>query len=420
MRVWYPLVLYLKDFCIHQQGSLPTRTSIMADSKVSHTYDRALELMKNTPLIDGHNDFAYMIRGWFQNNVGHDSFNIESLPIGQTDIGRLKRGRLGGQFWSAFVPCPSVDDDKHVALRPTLQQIDLLLTVFDRYSDVFGFVDKSEDIIPVFRSGRIVSLMGIEGLHQIGGSFSALRLMHKLGVRYATLCHNKGNEFADSATSDPVHGGLSRLGREAVLELNRIGMMIDLSHTSHETQLDVLAISKAPVIFSHSSCYDLCPNPRNVRSEVLSLLKRNNGIIMICFLPSLAIDNSMVNGGSDKRRASVASVANHIIHVGNTIGYSHVGIGSDFDGMLEGPAGLDDTACYPQLIAELLRRGIAESDVELIMGLNIVRVMSEVEAVSAAAARWTGMMRCDDIPPPWTEEQKALLVEKGKERDLTT
>ncbi|KAI1105354.1 membrane dipeptidase-domain-containing protein [Jackrogersella minutella] len=385
-------------------------------SNMSSVHHRAQALLTEVPLIDGHNDFAYMIRGWFMNQTSGADFDIDSMPIGQTDITQLKRGKLGGQFWSAFVPCPREGEDPLHSLLAMMQQIDLLHRIFDRFPHVFALVDRADDIIPAFRSGRVASLVGIEGLHSIGQSASVLRMAHKLGVRYATLCHNKGNDFADSATSIAVIGGLSSSGAAIVREMNRIGMMIDLSHTSHETQVDALAASKAPVIFSHSSCYALCPNPRNVRDETLTLLKENNGIIMICFIPSLVSPHSK-NNNNPPAVATVSSVVDHIIHVGTTIGYSHVGIGSDFDGMLEGPQGLDDTSCYPALVEELLHRGVGEQEVKMVMGLNVIRVLRDVEVVSKHARdieRWEAL--CDEIQSPWTAEQRAILVAKGTER----
>ncbi|POR35286.1 Dipeptidase [Tolypocladium paradoxum] len=369
----------------------------------------------------GHNDFAYMVRGWFRNNLSQPDFDIHAMPIGQTDINRLRKGKLGGQFWSAFVPCPKDGDSKDSILLSTLQQIDLLHGIFEQYPRIFTFVSQSCEIIPAFKTGRLVSLLGIEGLHQIGGSPSVLRMLYKLGVRYATLCHNKGNEFADSSTAEGTHGGLSHLGRKLVLEMNRIGMIVDLAHTSHEAQLDALAHSEAPVIFSHASCYELCPNPRNVRDEVLYKLKANRGLIMICFIPSLVTPQQTTQKGTSgehKVAPSVASVVDHIMHVGNTIGYSHVGIGSDFDGMLEGPPDLDDTSCFPSLFEELLGRGVDEEDVKLVVGLNVIRVMEEVESVSRVAQnidKWDVL--CDDIASPWTDEQVSLLVARGSLRN---
>ncbi|KAJ6445343.1 cytochrome P450 monooxygenase monooxygenase [Purpureocillium lavendulum] len=381
---------------------------------------RALKLLEQVPLIDGHNDFAYMVRGWFRNNLSQPDFDIHAMPIGQTDISRLHKGKLGGQFWSAFVPCPKDGDSKDTILLSTLQQVDLLHGIFEQYSSIFTFVAQSSDIFPAFKAGKLVSLLGIEGLHQIGGSPSVLRMLYKLGVRYATLCHNKGNEFSDSATAEDVHGGLSKMGRKVVQEMNRIGMIVDLAHTSHKAQLDALKYSEAPVIFSHSSCYELCPNPRNVRNEVLHKLKANRGLIMICFIPSLVTPPQAGQNGSvgDRGAPSVASVVDHIVYVGETIGYAHVGIGSDFDGMLEGPPDLDDTSCFPSIIEELIRRGVDEDDVKLVMGLNVIRIMEEVESVSRVAQnidKWDVL--CDDIASPWTDEQVSLLVARGSLRN---
>ncbi|KAI0456056.1 membrane dipeptidase-domain-containing protein [Xylaria acuta] len=370
-------------------------------------------------IFDGHNDFAYMIRGWFRNRTDQADFQIDDMPIGQTDIWRLRKGRLGGQFWSAFVPSPKEGDHPLDSLLATMQQIDLLHDLFERFNDVFAFVDKAADVIPAFHSGRIVSLIGIEGLHSVGQSASALRMLYRLGVRYATLCHNTGNTFADSATSRESIGGLSSKGKAMIQEMNRLGMIVDLSHTSHQTQLDALEVTRAPLIFSHSSCYSLCPNPRNVRDEVLLRLAENGGVIMICFIPSLVEERGYGDSGQllQETTATVASVASHIVYVGTKIGYEHVGIGSDFDGMLEGPQGLEDTSQYPTLIAELLDRGLSEQEVGMVMGLNILRVLGDVEEKSRRlqeAGKWQPL--CDDMQSPWTEEQRALLVLTGQKR----
>ncbi|KAK0617478.1 dipeptidase 3 [Immersiella caudata] len=376
------------------------------------------QLLRKFPLVDGHNDFAWMVRGWLQNQLDDSGLReLQDMPIGQTDLGRFKKSRVGCQFWSAFVPCPSKDDDFSTTplldtLRTTLQQIDLLHTIFALHSETFEFVDNSSGILSTFKNGRIASLIGVEGLHQIANSASVLRMLYRLGVRYVTLCHDANNRYVDSATSKaPVFHGLSAAGCEVINEMNRIGMMIDLSHTSHDAQGHVLSISTAPVIFSHSSCYALCPHPRNVTDQILDELKQNGGIIMICFLPSL------VEPGRGKK-ATLQDVVEHILYAGNRIGYAHVGIGSDFDGMLNGPEGLEDVTRYPQLVAELASRGLSEKDLAQVLGLNLIRVMREVEEAAMKLQERKAVPLFDQIPHVWTQEQRSLLAEAGSMRNV--
>ncbi|KAF6816599.1 membrane dipeptidase [Colletotrichum musicola] len=375
---------------------------------------RRAALLTCTPTQDGHNDFAWMVRGWLRNRIDHASEGaIQNMPIGQTDVRRLREGQVGCQFWSAFVPDHGGDDTDIEplleTLRTTLQQIDVLHTLFERHPATFGFVDRADDILPVFRSGRIASLLGIEGLHQIANSASVLRMYHRLGVRYATLCHDKNNIYCESAqNAEPsARGGLSDEGRAMITEMNRIGMMVDLSHTSHKTQLDVLVLSRAPVLFSHSSCFSLCNHRRNVTDEALDKLGENGGIIMICFLPSL------VDAG-DGSKPTVGQIADHVEYAGRRIGYDHVGIGSDFDGMLEGPEGMDDVSQHPQLVAELIRRGRGEKELAGILGLNLIRVLKRAE--ETAREMESEEILFDEHPEVWTKEQKTILTEAGRMR----
>ncbi|KAF4335428.1 microsomal dipeptidase precursor [Fusarium beomiforme] len=303
-------------------------------------------------------------------------------------------------------------------LLKTLQQIDTIHLLIERYPDIFGAVKSSNDIERIFRSGRIASLIGVEGLHQIAESASVVRLFHKLGVRYITLCHDYDNRYADSAkTGKNTNGGLSSHGLGMIREMNRTGMwvvlsyvvdnavnfqsprIIDLSHTATDTQKQVLKVSQAPIIFSHSSC------PRNVTDEVLGLLKINKGIIMICFLPNL----TSVSGVKD---ASIDQVVDHVLYAGQKIGFEHVGIGSDFDGMLEGPRDLDDMSRYPQLVAKLLERGLSEDTIAQVLGGNIIRILSGVEAVAKELQCQVPVLS-DEIEEVWTPEQKDILTRMG-------
>ncbi|EGP89695.1 unnamed protein product [Zymoseptoria tritici ST99CH_1A5] len=379
---------------------------------------QARQLLREAPLIDGHNDFAYILRGWFAGTPQiQEQGRYRSIPIGQTDVERVKKSGLGGQFWSAFVPAPPEEHEPHLrAFLHTVQQIDLIAQVIDSAPDTFEFAYSAKSITRIFGTGKIACLVGIEGLHQIGGSMAALRQLHRLGVRYATLCHDTNNEFADSATAQRArHGGLSPRGSQAIREMNRIGMMIDLSHTSDDCQRQVLALSQSPVIFSHSSCYALRAHPRNVSDDVLALLKKNNGLIMITFLRELSGIDEL-----SSQTASCSTVVDHIEYAARCTGWEHVGVGSDFDGMLEGPTGLDDVTAFPCLIAEMLRRDISRDQMQMVMGGNLLRVLKDVEDHATRQRNDGASVLQDTVLPVWTEAQREMLLAKGAERGLVT
>ncbi|KAK1243196.1 hypothetical protein MKX07_003824 [Trichoderma sp. CBMAI-0711] len=360
--------------------------------------EAAERLLAETPLIDGHNDFPYMIRGWHLGKVG--DVDARQMAIAHTDLDRLRMGRVGGVFWSAYVPCPKENasnnfstDVYYQSLRETLQQIDIIHTLVERYPDALEITRSSAEVWKAFGSGRVASLIGVEGLHQIANSASVLRNFHRLGVRYVTLTHDSNNLYADSTNAAaPHHGGLSQQGVEMIQEMNRIGMIVDLSHTSIEVQKQALSISKAPVIFSHSSWFVDSPYP--LPDEVLDLLRTNGGVFMVSFLRKL----------TDADEPTLARVADHIQHVGERIGYEHVGIGSDFDGTMQTPDGLGDVSRFPFLIAELLRRGISDESVKDIAGRNVLRVMDEVQRVSGELMRNGARMLHNDIEPIWDEK----------------
>ncbi|KAL2759313.1 hypothetical protein ACRALDRAFT_1025728 [Sodiomyces alcalophilus JCM 7366] len=355
----------------------------------------------NSP-VDGHNDFPFMIRGWYLGRVGDPEVDAHEMPIAHTDLLRLRKGSVGGVFWSAYVPCPSAnanndfsDEVHYESLRATMQQIDIIYSLVERYPHALGLARTSGEVWDVFRSGRVASLIGVEGLHQIANSASVLRNFHRLGVRYITLTHDSNNIYADATNSSgPIHNGLSEKGIAMVNEMNRIGMIIDLSHTSVAVQKQVLEISKAPVIFSHSSCSAVTKHPRNSPEEVLDMLKTNGGVFMISFLPKL----------TDADRPTLERVADHIQHVGERIGYKHVGIGSDFDGIMQTASGLEDVSKFPMLIAELLRRGVPEESIRDLVGLNALRVLDEVEAVSERMKNGGEEMLHDEFEPIWDPE----------------
>ncbi|KAF4636600.1 hypothetical protein G7Y89_g1494 [Cudoniella acicularis] len=339
----------------------------------------AIEILGLTPLIDGHNDFPHLIRGFYDNKIQNSRFDEESSLVGHVDLKRLREGRSGGVFLSAYVDCPLQNkqndfrDEIHLeTIHDTLQQIDLIHRLIDKNSSTLALASNSSDIMRIFETeNKIACLIGVEGLHQIGNSASILRMYHRLGVRYVTLTHNANNMYADSATVPGFHGGLSDAGREMVREMNRIGMTIDLSHTSAQTAEQVLDLSSAPVAFTHSSTDAACPNPRNVTDVCLDKLQKNNGIIMISFIPGLT--------HSKPEEASIQHVVDHILYVASRIGFDHIGIGTDFDGMEKGVQGLEDVSKFPDLVALLLEKGVEKDNVQKIVGLNVIRVLKDVE-----------------------------------------
>ncbi|KAF3074448.1 Dipeptidase 1 [Trichoderma lentiforme] len=315
---------------------------------------------------------------------------------------RKEDGCVGGVFWSAYVPCPNENatnnfstEVHYESLRATLQQIDTIHILVERYPDDLQLATTSKEVWQAFQSGKIASLIGVEGLHQIANSASALRNFHRLGVRYITLTHDSNNLYADSTNAAASHhGGLSEKGVEMIKEMNRIGMIVDLSHTSVQAQKDALSIAKAPLIFSHSSCSSITWHPRNSPDDVLNMLKINGGVFMVSFLRKL----------TDANNPTLSRVADHIQYVGEKIGYEHVGIGSDFDGVMQTPLGLEDVSKFPFLIAELLMRGISEPSIKGIVGLNVLRVLDEVQNVSEMMKEKGVEMLHDWIEPIWDEQ----------------
>ncbi|TGJ86158.1 hypothetical protein E0Z10_g2576 [Xylaria hypoxylon] len=366
-------------------------------------------ILSESPLIDGHNDLAILLRVVYNNHIYGKNFTepfTKGGMVSHTDLLRLREGKNGGAFWSVYTPCPAngsdySDENYASSVQLTLQQIDVMERLQAAYPDSFSGIVNSESAKAAFKQGKLISPLGIEGLHQIGNSVANLRRFHALGVRYATLTHNCGNIFADAALwespfrkAPSYWGGVSLKGRQLINEMNRIGMIVDLSHVSVDTMLDVLggreekwAGSKAPVMFSHSSAYALCPHPRNVPDHVLELVKKQNSIVMVNFSPDFVscVDNGNPNGVPDLYPANntLSHVADHITYIGNLIGYDHVGLGSDFDGIQSTPEGLDDVSKYPDLIAELLRRGVSDANAAKIAGGNILRVWADVEKVAA-------------------------------------
>ena len=292
-------------------------------------------------------------------------------PKLHTDIPRLRAGGVGGQFWSVYVPA---NMQGPAAVRATFEQIDVVHRMVRKYPDTFELALTAADVERIFKAGRIGSLIGMEGGHSIDNSLATLRMFYAAGARYMTLTHSTNIRWADSGTDMPKVAGLSRFGEEVVREMNRLGMLVDLSHTSADAMRDAIRVSEAPVIFSHSDARALNDHGRNVPDDVLQLVRRNGGVVMVTFVPGFLTSTG---------KATLADVANHMDHVRKVAGADHVGIGSDFDGIETVPVGLEDVSKYPALTAELLRRGWPDDDVRKALGSNVLRVMRRAEEVAA-------------------------------------
>jgi membrane dipeptidase len=373
--------------------------------------DRAIELLEQSPLIDGHNDLAIALRervGGIGVSVVDLRERVEGLD---TDIPRLRAGHLGGQFWSVWVPA---DLPEERALPMALEQLDIADGFATRYPDVFGRATTADEVEAVFGGGRIASLLGLEGGAMIASSLPILRTFFARGIRYMTLTHWKTTRWADSATDEPRHGGLTPFGREVVREMNRLGMLVDLSHVAPSTMAAALEVSESPVVFSHSGAFAVNAHVRNVPDEILPRVAANGGVVMAVFLgqfvsdevrrhvePGMQLQEAFEREHPDAApsaarevrrawladnpppRASIEQVADHIDHLASVMGPEHVGIGSDFDGGELLPVGLEDVSRFPYLIAELLRRGYSDHDVRGIAGGNVLRVMRGAEAAAS-------------------------------------
>lgn len=339
--------------------------------------ERALRVLSSTPLVDGHNDLPWAIRqsDAAPRDVSAEAHNLRGRTSFHTDIARLRAGHVGAQYWSVYVPYGAVEEG---AAMTQLEQIDIAHQIIARYPDVFELALDASDVERIFATGKIASMLGMEGGHAIENSLGALRAFHELGVRYMTLTHNGTIDWADSAADTARHGGLSAFGMEVVREMNRLGMLVDLSHTSPATMNDALDVSAAPVIWSHAAARAVTDHTRNVPDEVLRRLPENGGVVMVTFVPAF------VSAGD---RATLADVADHVDHVANVAGVDHVGIGSDFDGISSTPVGLEDASTFPALFAELSRRGWTDEDLAKLAGENLLRVMREAEAVARVIQR---------------------------------
>lgn len=340
--------------------------------------ERAKRVLATTPLIDGHNDLPWAIRVFPSAPMSVEAYGLADSTTGMTDIPRLRRGMVGAQFWSVYIPFEMKDSGY---ARVQLEQIDIARRFIQRYAGTFGLARSASDIERIFGEGRIASLLGLEGGHAIENSLGALRAYYDLGARYMTLTHFRNIDWADSGTDSVRLGGLSAFGKEVVREMNRLGMLVDLSHTSPGTMSDALNVSEAPVIFSHSSARAVRDHPRNVPDSILVRLKSNGGMVMVTFVPSFL---------TDKDTATIADVVRHIEHIRQVAGIDHVGIGSDFDGIESTPVGLEDVSKFPDLFAALARHGWSDADLRKLAGENLLRVFREAEAVAMRLQRQRG------------------------------
>ena len=369
------------------------------------TGDRVTALLRRHPVLDGHNDLLWEAR----TRAGYD---FDRLDVGaggtptHTDLPRLRQGGVGGQFWSVFVPASLTGDD---AVSATLEQVDAGHQMVARYAGELAFARTADEVARAWELGRIASLLGAEGGHSINNSLATLRMLHVLGVRYLTLTHNSNVDWADSATDVPVHHGLSAFGVEVVREMNRIGMLVDLSHVSADTMRDALQVAEVPAIFSHSSARAVCDSPRNAPDDVLELLRDNGGVCMVTFVPAFVnpdaaawraelTDRAAALGitpadaeaysafydeyalGNPAPRATLQDVVRHVEHIREVAGVEHVGLGGDYDGTATLPDGLEDVTGYPRLLAALAERGWSDEDLGRLTSGNILRVMRDAEA----------------------------------------
>ena len=366
------------------------------------------ELLAAHPVIDGHNDLIWTMRDL--NGYDFAAYDVgERQTRTHTDLPRLRQGGVGAQFWSVFVPC----SEGERAVRSTLEQVDAAYAMIERYADRLALATTADEVEAAWRDGRIACLMGAEGGHQIQESLGVLRMYHRLGVRYLTLTHNDNAPWADSATDEPVLGGLDEFGRDVVREMNRLGMLVDLSHVSHDVMRDALDTTSAPVIFSHSSAYAVTDHPRNVPDDVLARLAVNGGTCLVTFVPrfvnqavrdwALEAERRAVSQGVDPRDLSALLVVEtayrqevphppallddvvaHLEHVREVAGIDHVGLGGDYDGVDWLPEGLEDVTGYPRLLSALRDRGWSDDDLTKLTCRNVLRTMRGAEHAAAS------------------------------------
>ncbi|HYC75678.1 dipeptidase [Brevundimonas sp.] len=394
---------------------LATTAALLTAAAPAMAQDEAAarRILERTPLIDGHNDLPWALRSQHGNDPHAVDLttNLDASTALHTDIPRLRAGGVGGQFWSVYVPASLTPVE---AAKATFEQIDTVKRIVAAHPDVFELATTAADIERIHRRGRIASLIGMEGGYSIDDSLGLLREFHDAGARYMTLTHSTTTTWADSATDAPKWGGLNPFGEEVVREMNRLGMMVDISHVSEETMMDAMRVSEAPVIFSHSSARAVTAHPRNVPDSVLRLLPEDGGVVMVTFVPGFINEDvrawSAARSAEDARlkslnpgdpaavaaglqtwiaanpvpRAGIADVVAHIQHVRDVAGIDHVGLGGDFDGVSALPDGVDGVDAYPRILAALMAEGWSEADIRKLAGGNVLRVMRAVEAVAAS------------------------------------
>jgi membrane dipeptidase len=371
--------------------------------------ERVTDLLRSAPLIDGHNDLVWALRKAREKGESRDVG--ASAPDLHTDLPRLERGGVRGQFWSVYVPSDHVDP--HAAVTMTLEQIDALFALVRAHPDRLELARTADDVERIAAGGRVASMIGVEGGQSIGSSLGALRILAGLGAGYLTLTHNDDTPWADSGTGERAHGGLTTFGEEVVRELNRLGVLVDLSHVSEDTMRQAIEVSQAPVLFSHSNARALCDVPRNVPDDVIELVGRTDGVICATFVPWFLTAEGADASAAEWREirrlkgehpddpgavraaveemegslptppSSIGDVADHIDHIRDVAGIDHVGVGSDFDGLPGMPDGLEDVSTYPALFAELADRGYGDDDLAKVAGRNVLRVMRAAERVAA-------------------------------------
>jgi len=385
--------------------------SLSAQTDRDEYRQQAIEILESVPLFDGHNDAPYQYR----NRVGYKFSELDFYDTTQlenpmhTDIPRLKEGRVGAQWWSVYVPAGIPEDE---AVKRTMEQIDFVYRMAEKYPDEFEMAYTADDVERIFAEGKIASLIGMEGGHSISNSLATLRMFYDLGARYMTITHSRTLDWADAAGDEPLHDGLSEFGEEVIREMNRLGMAVDLSHVTPATMKHAIEVSEAPVMFSHSNARAISNHPRNVPDDVLALLPEKDGLVMVTFVESFTseelrqwyaersgyrakieslyagqpdIISEMMDEWTEENempKSTLEQVADHIDHIRDQVGVDHIGIGGDYDGVSSLPTGLEDVSTYPDLFAELLRRGYSEEELRKIAGENMLRVMRGIETTA--------------------------------------
>jgi len=385
--------------------------SLSAQTDRDEYRQQAIEILESVPLFDGHNDAPYQYR----NRVGYKFSELDFYDTTQlenpmhTDIPRLKEGRVGAQWWSVYVPAGIPEDE---AVKRTMEQIDFVYRMAEKYPDEFEMAYTADDVERIFAEGKIASLIGMEGGHSISYSLATLRMFYDLGARYMTITHSRTLDWADAAGDEPLHDGLSEFGEEVIREMNRLGMAVDLSHVTPATMKHAIEVSEAPVMFSHSNARAISNHPRNVPDDVLALLPEKDGLVMVTFVESFTseelrqwyaersgyrakieslyagqpdIISEMMDEWTEENempKSTLEQVADHIDHIRDQVGVDHIGIGGDYDGVSSLPTGLEDVSTYPDLFAELLKRGYSEEELRKIAGENMLRVMRGIEATA--------------------------------------